>query len=209
MPEATLTGNLNAAVEISLVVVGAGVSGGVDLNLYADLVDPNNDGKVHLDELLANIPLGVTGTFDLSGDLTARLDAYVEFLFKRYNYTFAQFEISSFEFTDEDIFVDRFSGNDAMGSATFVGAGPGLHVDGLSIESVADVDWYEFELVRPDSIQVDIRHSNVHGNIDLEVYNAGGLKLAERQGRRWTATWRFSKICPRATTSSASTATAI
>ena len=179
VPEATLTGNLNAALEISLVVVGAGVSGGVDLNLYADLVDPNGDGKVHIDELIANIPLGVTGTFDLSGDLTARLDAYVEFLFQRHNFTIAEFELSSFEFTDEDIFTDRFSGNDTMGSATFIGAGPGLHVDGLSIESVADVDWYSFEILKTDSIEVDIRHSNIHGNIDLEVYNSLGLKLGE------------------------------
>jgi hypothetical protein len=179
VPEATLYGNLNAGAEISLVVVGAGVSGGVDLKLFADLVDPDNDGKVHLDELIANIPLGVTGTFDLSGSITARLDAYVELLFKRINFTIAQFEVTSFEFTDEDIFRDRFTSNNSQESATYLGAGPGLHVDGLGLESLGDEDWFAFDLLRDDSVDVDIRHSNVHGNIDLEVYDASGTLLAE------------------------------
>lgn len=197
VPEATLSGKLNAGVEISLVVVDAGVSGGVSLNLYADLNDPDNDGKIHLDELLANIPLGVTGTFDLSGDVTASLDAYVSILFNRHEFTLAEFEISSFEFTDEDIFQDRFTNNSSngsttfatsmdgapsnntMGSATFIGAGPGLHLDGLSIESSGDQDWYEFELLKQDSIDVDVRHSSVFGDIDIEVYNSTGQKIAE------------------------------
>ncbi len=177
--EATLFGNLNAAAELSLVVAGAGVSGGVDLFLTADLVDTNNDGKVHLDELIANIPLGVTGTFDLGGQITARLDAFVEILFKRQNFTIAEFEIASFEFTDEDIFTDRFSGNNSFSNAKFLGAGPGLHIDGLSLETLGDVDWYEFELLRPDSIEVDIRHSSVHGDIDIEVYDSNQQLIAE------------------------------
>lgn len=179
VPEATLFGSINAGAEISLIVVGAGVSGGVDLELTADLVDTNNDGKVHLDELIANIPLGVTGTFDLGGSITAHLDAYVELLFKRVEFTFAEIEIASFEFTDEDIFTDRFTGNNSMGTSRFLGAGPGLHIDGLSIESTGDVDWFEFELLREESIEVDIRHSGVHGAIELEVYDAGGQLLAE------------------------------
>ena len=48
-----------------------------------------------------------------------------------------------------------------------------------SIESIGDVDWYEFELLRSDSIEVDVRHSNVHGNINLAVYDATGAKLGE------------------------------
>ncbi len=179
VPEARLYGSLNAGAEISLAIVSAGVSGGVAMNLTADLVDPNSDGRVHVDELQANIPLGVTGTFDLGGALTARLDAYVEFLFKRVNFNLAEIEIASFEFTDEDIFRDRFSGNNSMAAATFLGAGPGLHVDGLGLESTSDVDWYKFELLEQDSVDVDIRHSDVHGGIDLEVYNASGQKIAE------------------------------
>ena len=179
VPEARLFGSINAGAEISLIVVGAGVSGGVDLELTADLVDTNNDGKIHLDELIANIPLGVTGTFDLGGSITAHLDAYVELLFKRIEYRIAEFEVVSFEFTDEDIFTDRFNGNNSMETARFLGAGPGLHIDGLSLESSGDVDWFEFELLREDSVEVDIRHSAVHGAIEIEVYDAGGQKIAE------------------------------
>lgn len=179
VPEATLFGSINAGAELSLIVVGAGVSGGVDLELTADLVDTNEDGKVHLDELIANIPLGVTGTFDLGGSITAHLDAYVELLFKRVEFTVAEIEVASFEFTEEDIFTDRFKGNDSMAAARFLGAGPGLHIDGLSIENTGDVDWFEFELLREDSLEVDIRHSGVHGSIEVEVYDAAGQLLAE------------------------------
>ena len=129
--------------------------------------------------MLANIPLGVTGTFDLGGKLTAHLDAFVKFLFKKIEFEIANIEIASFDFTDEQIFTDRFSGNNSMATATFLGAGPGLHVDGLSIETTSDVDWYKFELLRDDSVDVDIRHSGVLGDIDLEVYDAAGQKIAE------------------------------
>ena len=66
-----------------------------------------------------------------------------------------------------------------METARFLGAGPGLHIDGLSLESSGDVDWFEFELLREDSVEVDIRHSAVHGAIEIEVYDAGGQKIAE------------------------------
>ena len=77
-------------MELSLVVVSAGVSGGVAINLYANLHDPDNDGKVHVDELLCNLDQGLLITFDVSGEIKVRLDAYVELLFARYDYTIAE-----------------------------------------------------------------------------------------------------------------------
>lgn len=179
VPEATLFGSLDASAEINLAVVGAGVSGGVRLDLNADLIDPNGDKKVHADELLANIPLGVTGTFDLGGKLTAHLEAFVKFFFKKIEFEIANIEIASFDFTPEQIYTDRFSNNNSMAMATSLGAGPGLHLDGLSIENTSDVDWYKFELLRPDSVNVDIRHSGILGDIDLKVYDAAGQLIAE------------------------------
>ncbi len=66
-----------------------------------------------------------------------------------------------------------------MATARFLGAGPGLHIDGLSLETQGDVDWFEFELLREDSVEVDIRHSGVHGAMEIEVYDAGGQLIAE------------------------------
>jgi hypothetical protein len=66
-----------------------------------------------------------------------------------------------------------------MEAATLLGVRPRLHIDGLSLETTSDVDWYEFELLRSDNVDVDIRHSAVHGAIGLEVYNVAGEKIAE------------------------------
>ena len=195
VPEGTLTGVLNAGVELSVVVASAGVSGGVAINLYADLSDPNGDGKIHLDEFLGNLQLGLLSTFDVSGAVTAKLDVYVEILLVRYEYTLAEFTLVDFELTDAEIYVDRFTGGGAAGSPASpssglcgpirpLGIAPGLHVDGLSLETHGDVDCFEFELLRTDSVEVDVRHSRARGDIDLEVYDAvGNLLGASRTDR--------------------------
>jgi len=191
VPEGTLTGVLNAGVELSVVVASAGVSGGVAINLDADLSDPNGDGKIHLDEFLGNLQLGLLSTFDVSGAVTAKLDVYVEILFVRYEYTLAEFTLVDFELTDAEIYVDRFTGGGGGGAAAVpaspssrlsgpirpLGIAPGLHVDGLSLETHGDVDCFEFELLRTDSVDVDVRHSQARGDIDLEVYDAVGNLL--------------------------------
>jgi len=174
LPEGTLTGAIYAGVELSLVVASAGVSGGVALNLHADLNDPDQDGKIHLDEFLGNLNLGLLSTFNVSGSLTASLAAYVEVLFVRYEFPLVEVTLADFEITDSDIYQDRDS---AKGGTRDLGVGPGLHVDGLSLETHDDIDWHRFELLRPDSVDVDIRHSAVHGDIDLQVYDGTGAVL--------------------------------
>ncbi len=190
-PEATLTGVLNAGLELSLAVVGAGVSGGVAIDLFASLNDPNNDGKVHLDEFLGNLELGLLSTFDVGGAVTAKLDAFVELLFVRHEFQLAEFTVIDFELTDSDIYVDRFISGGSSGqstaqsassgpvcsSITQLGIGPGLHVDGLSLGPQGLDRCFEFELLRTDSVDVDIRHSFVQGDLDLEVYDADGNLL--------------------------------
>jgi nitrous oxidase accessory protein NosD len=190
--EATLTGVLNAGAELSLVVASAGVSGGVAIHLNADFSDTNGDGKIHVDEFLGNLQRGLLSTFDVYGAVTAKLDAYVELLFVRYDYALAEFTLIDFELTDSDIYVDRFAGgaaaapvpgaaaspaSGACAAATPLGIAPGLHVDGLSLETHGDADCYEFELLRADSVDVDVRHSRARGDIDLEVYDAAGNLL--------------------------------
>jgi len=176
VPEGFLRGTINGGVEVGVVLVSAGVSAGVTLGLYADLADPDADGKVHVDELLANLDLGLLTTFDVSGDIRAHLDAYIEVLGQRvWEYQIAEYKIEDFVLTEPQIYHDRHTGNDGGHvSSTWLGAAPGLHVDGLSLESAADEDWYGFELLRPDSIDVDVRFSGVRGDVNITVYDQTG-----------------------------------
>ena len=49
-PVVVLTGGLEAAAEINVVIARAGVSGGITLEIDFDLHDPNEDGKVRLQD---------------------------------------------------------------------------------------------------------------------------------------------------------------
>ena len=186
VPEAFLRANVNAGVEVSIGVLSAGVAGGITSTVGIDLVDPNNDGKVHLDEFLDNIELDVTCTFDLVGGVEVELSAYIEFLLTRFDVTIPPSPIQIFEFrlTNEMCYPDRFTGNDSMSQATNLGVAPGLHVEGMSLETATDEDWYKFELVRPDSVTVDVQHSNARGNIDVEVFNAAGQRIEKANSNR-------------------------
>jgi Ca2+-binding RTX toxin-like protein len=91
-PELQLTGSLWAAAELNLLVAYGGVSGGLYATVNFDLFDPNNDGKVRVDEMINSIafadnnPLAV---FDISGDVRAKMGWYVGI-----NYGFIKWEKS-------------------------------------------------------------------------------------------------------------------
>lgn len=177
VPEAYLKGEVYAGIELGLWIIAAGISGGLELDIYADLNDPDNDGKVHMDELLANLERGLLVAFDVSGELKAKLEVYVELLFKRWDYTIAEYTITTFELTPDQIYQDRMPSNNSRDVSSDLGVGPGQHLDGLGIESAGDEDWYKFELLRTDSVDVDIRYSHALGNVDLEVYDSTGVNL--------------------------------
>jgi len=79
-PELTLTGGISAGAEINALVASAGVSGGVYADIYFNLADPNNDGRVRMDEISANTRDGWDFLFDISGRIYARMYAYIEVL---------------------------------------------------------------------------------------------------------------------------------
>lgn len=188
VPEAQLNGNIQAGLEINIGFAAAGVTGGIFATLGVDLHDPDNDGRVHVDEFLENLDKNFLCTFDVEGALTAGLTAYVDigvppFSIIHKEVTIAEVTLVDFELTDEDCYPDRFSGNNSQGSATDLGVAPGLHVDWLSIsgagEGSGDEDWLKFELLEPDSIDVDIRYSHSRGNLGLAVHNASGMLLGQ------------------------------
>ena len=78
VPEVTLYGSLTAAAELNVVVARAGVGGGVFIDVFFNLHDDNNDGKIRFQELAGNFALGPIHVFDVSGALTGKLFAYVK-----------------------------------------------------------------------------------------------------------------------------------
>ena len=80
LPVATLTAEIAVGAAIDLGLIKAGVEGGITATILFNWDDLNNDGKVRLDELKANIlanggdPLAV---FDITGELDLFLKAYV------------------------------------------------------------------------------------------------------------------------------------
>jgi autotransporter-associated beta strand protein len=184
VPEGSLSVTIDAGLELNAVVAAVGVSAGVTASLNASLPDTDNDGKSHADEFLANLDRGLLCSLDVSGDVKAHLDAYLEVLGKRKDRQIADTTLAKFDLTPPQIYHDRFDVNGSdpnatQATATYLGVGPGLHVDGLSLQSPTDVDWYRFDLLRPDSVDVDVRFSNSRGNVDLQVYDAVGNLLGQ------------------------------
>ena len=100
VPEIRLTVEFAAGAAVDLVIISAGVEGGVratlDLNLhdggFFDPIPPDNlDGKLRLDEIASFIFNNPICLFDVSGKLTAFVRIFVEidlFLFsKRFEFT--------------------------------------------------------------------------------------------------------------------------
>ena len=76
--ELTLSATIGAGAELNVAVAKAGVEGGLKGVLGADLKDPNNDGKVYLDEFAYNLANGVECVFDYEGALKVFLEAYIK-----------------------------------------------------------------------------------------------------------------------------------
>ena len=72
---------------------------------------------------------------------------------------------------------DRFETNETRATAAKVGVGPGVHLPNLSLHNSSDVDWYEFEVLRADTVDVSLEFQHAFGNIDLEIYDATGTTL--------------------------------
>ena len=88
-PELTFYGGLSASAELN-IGAKAGVGGGVDIGIYLDVYDPSGDGKLRIGEIKEIISeLSALSLFNVKGEVTAQLSAYVKFLFytKRWNIT--------------------------------------------------------------------------------------------------------------------------
>ena len=87
MPELQFDAGLWAAAELNLGIARGGVGGGLFAEINFDLHDPDKDGRVRLKELVTNVlnefkygspALSPLAMFDITGQLTARLFAFLK-----------------------------------------------------------------------------------------------------------------------------------
>jgi parallel beta-helix repeat protein len=73
---------------------------------------------------------------------------------------------------------DRFEPDETLLAAADIGVGPGVHLPELTVHEADDQDWYRFEVLRPDSLDVKIAFDPGQGDLLLEVTDAVGTVLA-------------------------------
>ncbi len=73
---------------------------------------------------------------------------------------------------------DVLEPNDALPDATDLGSADRV-IEGLSINSPLDTDWYQWTSPGPGTLQADISFRHDAGDIDMRLYDAGGNWLAE------------------------------
>ncbi|HZN64477.1 MAG TPA: hypothetical protein VFB66_04195, partial [Tepidisphaeraceae bacterium] len=77
VPELGVTMEFKAGAELSIPFAKAGIEGGIQAQITADWNDPDDNGKVHFDELAENFSHGLQCVFDLAGKLDAFIGAYL------------------------------------------------------------------------------------------------------------------------------------
>ncbi len=104
IPELQVFGQLSASAELNAGIFSIGGGGALVATFTADLHDPNQDGRLYLQELVGGFDSGgLTGLFDLSGNVTAELKVYAKALFVTYERTLADFELFSFSDTPDPV----------------------------------------------------------------------------------------------------------
>lgn len=86
VPVVTLTGEIAAGAEVSVVILKVGIEGGIRLTVGFSWNDPNNDGKFRTSEFLQALLINPICLFTTSGQLTVFLRVYITidlFLYKK------------------------------------------------------------------------------------------------------------------------------
>ncbi|WP_404310488.1 PPC domain-containing protein [Neorhodopirellula lusitana] len=76
--------------------------------------------------------------------------------------------------------ADAFEPNDSMVGSIDIGAGPGQNLNELTIDN-SNEDWFQFELLGPDAIDVDLFFQHVLGDLSLEVLDSNGSTVGLSQ----------------------------
>ncbi|MEX2188872.1 MAG: right-handed parallel beta-helix repeat-containing protein [Pirellulales bacterium] len=172
-PEATIYGSVTVGVQLGTGIAG-GIEGGLFGTVNIDLMDPIPDGAVHFDELVASLDEGLLCTFAVSGEVRAKILAYLEVAGERTSEKKLgeSGPILSFDLSPDQCFSSRFESNNVIDTAADIGVAPGIHLADLSLMPAGDTDWYRFDLLRPDSVTIVAK-----GDVKLEATNANGSLL--------------------------------
>ncbi len=127
-PELRLYGELFAGASINLLIVEAGVRGGVGFEVTFDLNDVNDDGKVRVSEIVANAQQDPRCIFDIQGRIYLFLEAFLKidlFFFSiDKTWRFAEITLFSFEITcPEPILASNASHGEFTGGDLYLNIG--------------------------------------------------------------------------------------
>nr|WP_276607580.1 Calx-beta domain-containing protein [Limisphaera ngatamarikiensis] len=157
-PEVRLYGELFAGAEINLVVVKAGVQGGLGFEVTFDLNDINDDGRVRVSEIIANAQQDPRCIFNIEGRIYVFLEAFLKidlFFFSiDKTWRFAEITLFSIEITCPEPVLAEKQGTDLLlnigsraarrleidtsdGSETFIVR----HVSGSAGAETVEVQW--------------------------------------------------------------------
>ncbi|WP_212841845.1 calcium-binding protein [Catellatospora sp. IY07-71] len=87
-PVITLKGEIAAGAQVTVLIVSAGVEGGVRLTIGFLWNDPNNDGKFRTSEFLQRLQVNPICLFTVSGQLSVFLKVYITFNLFLFSKTF-------------------------------------------------------------------------------------------------------------------------
>jgi Ca2+-binding RTX toxin-like protein len=145
-PEVEMLFSLIGTAELNLGIARAGVGGGIDAKITFDWHDSIADGNVHLSEIVGNIvaeggnPLAA---FDVGGELTFELFAFIEFLTFRQDIPITGKQtLYSFEDTAERAPVLATKEED--GGTLFLNMGPNA-LDRLNGDTSDGHEFFELE----------------------------------------------------------------
>lgn len=100
-PELVLYGEIFAGASINLLMVEAGVRGGIRATIEFDLNDVVDDGRVRVSEIIANAQQDPRCIFDIHGRLSLFLEAFliIDLFFFKIDKTWRFADITLFEFS--------------------------------------------------------------------------------------------------------------
>ena len=107
VPELVFTGSIGVGAELNAGIASAGATVNIILTVNFDLYDPDDDGKIRINELVSTFmyeirsgdpALAPLAIFDIDGEISLQLKAYIEFLFARFDFDITP-PITLFEFS--------------------------------------------------------------------------------------------------------------
>ncbi len=160
-PELSLSGEIFAGASIDLLIVEAGVRGGIFATIDFDLNDVDDDGKVRVSEIIALAQTDPRCIFNIHGELGLFLEAFlsVDLFFFSIDKTwrFAEITLFSFDITcpEPELATEgasltlnmgpnagaRGAIDTSDGSETFIVA----HVDGTAGDETVEVRWGDYK----------------------------------------------------------------